>query len=295
MNKFRGTGVAMITPFHTDGTVDYNSLGKLIEHLILGGVEYLVTLGTTGETATLNKNEKKKILAYTAETVAGRRPLIAGVGGNCTQEVLDNLEELDATLFDAILSVSPYYNKPTQEGIYLHYKAIAEHSSLPIILYNVPARTGSNIQAETTLRLANDFKNIIGIKEASGNFEQFNQVLRDKPEAFMFISGDDPLALPLIALGASGVISVVGNAVPQLLTAMIRLGLGGDFAAARELHFQLLELTRLCFVEGNPAGVKAALKLQQIGTDHVRLPLVNASGDLSDAISRSLNKLLVLK
>lgn len=285
----------MITPFHTDGTVDYTSLGKLIEHLISGGVEYLVTLGTTGETATLNKDEKKKILAYTAETVAGRIPLIAGVGGNCTQEVIDNLLELDATQFDAVLSVSPYYNKPTQEGIYQHYKAISENSALPVILYNVPGRTGSNIQAETTLRLANDFKNIIGIKEASGNFEQFNQILRDKPEAFMFISGDDPVALPLIALGASGVISVVGNAVPRVLSDMIRLGLGGDFVAARELHFQLLELTRLLFAEGNPAGVKAALKSQHIGTDQVRLPLVNASGQLTEAICRSLDQLLVWK
>lgn len=292
MNKFHGTGVAMITPFHKDGAVDYESLEKLIDHLISGGVEYLVTLGTTGETATLNKDEKKQILVFTAKAVDGRVPLIAGIGGNYTQEVINNIRELDASKFDAILSVSPYYNKPTQEGIYQHYKAISESSPLPIILYNVPGRTGSNIHAETTLRLANDFKNIIGIKEASGNFDQFNHILRDKPASFLFISGDDPVTLPLIALGAAGVISVVGNAVPKIFSDMVRLGIQGDFSAARELHFQLIEFTRLLFSEGNPAGVKSALNLQGIGTSQVRLPLVNASEALTEAISRSLKQLL---
>jgi 4-hydroxy-tetrahydrodipicolinate synthase len=277
MNRFYGTGVAMVTPFHADGQVDYDGLKTLINYLIDGGVEYLVSLGTTGESATLNSEEKKKVFAFTAEVVAGRVGLIAGIGGNNTHEVIEQLKKFETKGYDAILSASPSYNKPSQEGIYQHYKAIAENTPLPIILYNVPGRTCSNMAAETTVRLANDFKNIIGIKEASGNFDQFNQIMRDKPEGFLLISGDDPVALPMIALGAVGVISVIGNALPRQLSDMIRLCLKGDFKGAQQGHFQLIDFTRLMFTEGSPAGVKTALKELGICGDTLRLPLVQVS------------------
>jgi len=206
MNKFYGTGVAMVTPFHADGEVDYEGLRRLIDFLIEGGVEYLVSLGTTGESVTLSKDEKKKIWSFTAEVNSGRVPLVAGIAGNNTAEVVNEIKAFDTKGYDAILSASPNYNKPTQEGIYQHYKAIAEASPLPVLLYNVPSRTGSNVSAETTIRLANDFKNIIGIKEASGNFDQLNQIARDKPADFLLISGDDPISLPMMALGSVGVI-----------------------------------------------------------------------------------------
>src|SRR5215217_437755 len=260
MKKFHGTGVALVTPFNADGSVDYEGLKNLINYLIDGKVEYLVSLGTTGEASTLNKNEKKKIWEFTAEINNGRLPLVAGIGGNDTASILEDIKEFQGNGYDAILSASPYYNKPTQEGIYQHYKVIGEQSNLPVLLYNVPGRTGSNISAETTCRLAIDCENIIAIKEASGNFDQFNQIMRDKPENFLLISGDDPVALPMIALGAAGVISVVGNALPSQLSDMIRLCLQGDFSTALPMHLNLIEFTRLMFAEGNPAGVKAALK-----------------------------------
>ncbi|MBE9584122.1 4-hydroxy-tetrahydrodipicolinate synthase [Mucilaginibacter sp. JRF] len=291
MNKFFGTGVAMVTPFQPDGQVDFDGLNNLIEHLIDGGVEYLVVLGTTGESATLSKDEKKKIFKFVAEKANGLVPLVAGIGGNDTLEVVELVKAFDATGYDAILSVSPYYNKPTQEGIYQHYKAVAEAAPLPIILYNVPGRTGSNIAAETTIRLANDFKNIIGIKEAAGNFDQFNQILRDMPEGFLFISGDDPVTLPLIALGGAGLISVVGNALPRELTDMVRQCLAGDFKTARKAHFDLIEFTRLMFVEGNPAGVKAALKHLGVCADTLRLPLVPVSPATEQAIISEIKKI----
>src|SRR6185312_4769919 len=220
MNKFHGTGVAIVTPFRASGAVDYDALGKLIDHLIEGGIEYIVSLGTTGESATLTSEERKEVWAFTAKAVNGRVHLVAGIGGNNTAEVAGQVRQFNITGYDAILSASPAYNKPTQEGIYQHYKAIAEASPLPVILYNVPGRTGSNVSAETTVRLAKDFKNIIGIKEASGNFDQLNQIMRDKPEDFLLISGDDPISLPMIALGGVGVISVVGNALPRLFSDM---------------------------------------------------------------------------
>ncbi|MCC8408784.1 4-hydroxy-tetrahydrodipicolinate synthase [Mucilaginibacter sp. UR6-1] len=291
MNKFFGTGVAMVTPFQPDGQVDFDGLNNLISHLIDGGVEYLVVLGTTGESATLNKEEKKKIFKFVSEKVNGRVPLVAGIGGNDTLEVVELVKAFDSTGYDAILSVSPYYNKPTQEGIYQHYKAVADAAPLPIILYNVPGRTGSNIAAETTVRLANDFDNIIGIKEAAGNFDQFNQILRDMPEGFLFISGDDPVTLPLIAMGGAGLISVVGNALPRELSDMVRQCLAGDFKAARKAHFDLIEFTRLMFVEGNPAGVKSALKYIGICSDNLRLPLVPVSPATAQAIISQIKKI----
>lgn len=291
MEKFHGTGVAMVTPFDENGQVDYAGLRNLINYLIDGGVEYLVSLGTTGESVTLSKEEKKKIFAFTAEVNAGRAGLIAGIAGNNTYDVVQQVKEFDTTGYDAILSASPNYNKPTQEGIYQHYKAIAEASALPIILYNVPSRTGSNISAETTVRLANDFKNIIGIKEASGNFDQLNQIMRDKPEDFLMISGDDPISLPMIALGGVGVISVVGNALPRQFSDMIRLCLKGDFKAAQHGHLSLIEFTRMMFVEGSPAGVKTALKALGICGDKVRLPLVQVSPKLAEKIIQETKQL----
>jgi 4-hydroxy-tetrahydrodipicolinate synthase len=284
MNKFYGTGVAMVTPFDGSGQVDYNALEKLIDYLIEGGIDYLVSLGTTGESATLNKDEKKKVWAYTAEVNKGRVPLVAGIGGNNTAEVVEEIKNFDTAGYDAILSASPNYNKPTQQGIYLHYKAIAEAATLPIILYNVPSRTGSNISADTTVKLARDFKNIIAIKEASGNFDQLNHIMRDKPEEFLMISGDDPISFPMIAMGAVGVISVVGNALPKQFSTMIDLCLEGKFKEAQHGHFDLIEFTRLMFVDGSPAGVKTALKELGVCGDTVRLPLVQVNEDVKAKI-----------
>lgn len=291
MKKFHGTGVALVTPFKADGSVDFEGLKNLINYQIEGKVEYLVSLGTTGEASTLNKDEKKKIWEFTAEINNGRLPLVAGIGGNDTAVIAQSIKDFEASGYDAILSASPYYNKPTQEGIYQHYKAISEASALPILLYNVPGRTASNITSETTCRLATDFSNIIAIKEASGNFDQFNQIMRDKPEDFLLISGDDPVALPMISLGAKGVISVVGNALPKQLSDMIRLCLNGDYSKALPLHLSLIEFTRLMFVEGNPAGVKAALKYFKVCEDHVRLPLVRVSSGVESAIIKEIEKI----
>jgi len=291
MNIFYGTGVAMVTPFHADGQIDYDGLRNLIEHLIDGGVEYLVSLGTTGESATLSEAERKQVWAFTAEVVNKRVGLVAGIGGNNTHEVVEQIKSFNTDGYDAILSASPHYNKPTQEGIYQHYKAIAQNSKLPIILYNVPSRTGSTVSAETTVRLAKEFKNIIGIKEASGNFDLFNQLMRDKPEDFLFISGDDPVTLPMMALGGVGAISVIGNALPRQLSDMVRLLLNNDYNGAHAAHFNLIEFTRLMFTEGSPAGVKTALKQLGICGDTVRLPLVQVSEKTADAIAGELKKL----
>jgi len=291
MNKFQGTGVALVTPFNTDGSVDYNGLKNLINHLVEGGIDYLVSLGTTGETATMTKEEKKKVWAYTAEVNDNRLPLVAGIGGNNTLAVAEEMKSFDTNGYSAILSVSPYYNKPTQEGIYQHYKYLAEVSPLDLMLYNVPGRTMSNMSPETTCRLAHDFKNIIATKEASGSFDQFNQIMRDKPEDFLLISGDDPVTLPMMALGASGIISVIGNALPKQFSDMVRLCMAGDFKGATPAHLSLVEFTRLAFAEGNPAGIKAALKQLGICGDTVRLPLVKASSSLEQAIALELEKL----
>jgi 4-hydroxy-tetrahydrodipicolinate synthase len=292
MNKFHGTGVAIVTPFQADGQVDYDGLTNLVNYLIDNGIDYLVSLGTTGENATLSPDEKKKIWAYTAKVVAGRVGLVAGIASNNTLDVVEQVKQFDTTGYDAILSASPAYNKPTQEGIYQHYKAIAQVSKLPIILYNVPSRTGSNVSAETTVRLAKEFKNIIATKEASGNFDQLNQIMRDKPKDFMVISGDDPITLPMIALGAVGVISVVANAIPRHFSDMISLCLDGDYKAAQKPHLDAIEFTRLMFVEGSPAGVKTALKQLNICGDTLRLPLVQVSDPIADRIIQETQKLV---
>jgi 4-hydroxy-tetrahydrodipicolinate synthase len=230
-----GTGVALVTPFRTDGSIDFKSFKKLIQHLISNKVDYLVPMGTTGESVTLSKDEKKAVFDFVLEVNDGRLPVVAGIGGNNTREIGDTLKSFDKSGFTAILSVAPYYNKPNQEGLFQHYKMIAESAPLPVILYNVPSRTGSNMTADTTLRIAHEVKNVLGVKEASGNFEQFMQILKHKPKNFMMISGDDGITLPMIALGANGVISVVGNAFPKDFSNMVRYALAGEYEKARKL------------------------------------------------------------
>ena len=291
MNELHGAGVALVTPFNADGTVDFDSLAQLIDYQIDSGMNYLVSLGTTGEVATLTKDERKRIWDFTVKQVNARVPLVAGIGGNNTAEIVEQIKNFDPTGFCAILSVSPYYNKPVQEGIYQHYKAIAEASPLPIILYNVPGRTGSNMTPATTIRLAKDFKNIVATKEASGNFAQFNEILRDKPADFLLISGDDPATLPMMALGAVGIISVVGNAYPAQVSKLAALCTAGSFTEARKIHNALLEITDLCFVEGNPCGVKYILQEKGIGQDYVRLPLIPVSANIQTAIKVEMQKL----
>lgn len=291
MANFKGTGVAIVTPFKSDKSVDYNALKKLVEHLINNGIDYLVVQGTTGESVTLTKEEKAEILAFVIKINNKRLPIVLGLGGNCTQTILDALKTTNLDGVDALLSVSPYYNKPTQEGIYQHYRAIAEASPKPIILYNVPGRTSSNVLASTTLRLATDFKNIIAVKEASGNIEQAMEIIKNKPAHFLVISGDDALTLPIIASGGDGVISVLANAYPKGFSAMVNAALNGDFKKAQQLHYQYYDLIHYLFCDGNPAGIKAVLKLLKITGDAVRLPLVNVTSATYDKIKIITKKL----
>ena len=293
--RFQGLGIALVTPFRSNGLIDYAGLERLIDHLVNGGVNYVVSMGTTGESVTLSKEEKHQLLAETIAFVRNRVPVVLGVGGNNTAEVIDTLSGFEMDGVDAILSVSPYYNKPTQEGIYQHYKAIAQVSLRPIILYNVPGRTGSNMAAETTLRLARDFKNIIAIKEASGNLGQIGTILKHRPKGFMVISGDDALTLPIIALGGEGVISVVGNALPGEFGSLVHAALKGDIVAARSEHLRLLETIDLLFVEGNPGGIKHVLKILGICEDTMRLPLVNISEDTANKLYHALADAEVVK
>ena len=267
-------GVALITPFKTDGSVDYPALTRMVDHLLTNGADFLCVLGTTAETPTLTTEEKNEIKRIVVERVNGQIPIMLGCGGNNTQAIIDSLKTDDFTGIDAILSVVPYYNKPSQEGIYQHYKAIAESTDLPIVLYNVPGRTGVNMTAETTLRIARDFKNVIAIKEASGNITQMDDIIKNKPENFDVISGDDGITFPLITLGAVGVISVIGNAFPKEFSRMTRLALQGDYANALKIHHSFTELFSLLFVDGNPAGVKAMLNAMGMIENRLRLPLV---------------------
>jgi len=284
MDIFKGTGVAIVTPFNTDQSVDYKSLEKLVNHLISNGIDYLVVQGTTGESVTLSNSEKEATLAFIIKINNGKLPIVLGIGGNCTNTVVEAFKSTNTRGVDAILSVSPYYNKPTQEGIYQHYKAISEASSLPIILYNVPGRTSSNILPATTLRLANDFENIIAVKEAAGDLEQCMEIITNKPADFLVISGDDALTLPLIACGGDGVISVLANAFPKGFSDMVSAAIANDMVNARALHYKYFEMIHYLFVEGNPAGVKAALKELNIMDDAVRLPLVNVSNETNTKI-----------
>lgn len=273
-NKFRGTGVAMVTPFHKQGTIDFTALERLIEHLIKGGVNYLVVQGTTAETATLTREEMNALADFVVEINNKRLPLVLGLGGNNTQEVINKIRTNSLEGYDAILSVTPFYNKPQQRGLYLHYKNIATVSPIPIILYNVPSRTSVNMKPEITLQLANEFDNIIGIKEASGSIEQIMDIIRNKPKDFLVISGDDLLTLPLLGMGADGVISVVANAYPKLFSEMVSLGLKSEMKKAREIHYKLTDFTRSVFADGNPSGIKAALEIMEIISNNLRLPLV---------------------
>ena len=288
--QLQGTGVAIITPFKATMEVDFDALGKLIDFIIEGGIEYIVTLGTTGETATLDTEEQFDIINFTLEKVHGRVPVVVGVGGNNTKEVMENLQSYPLEKAAAVLCASPYYNKPSQEGIFQHYKNLAAASPKPVILYNVPGRTGSNMTAETTLRLAKEVDNIAGIKEASGNMVQCMHILRDRPTDFLVVSGDDHLTLPLIACGMDGVISVAANCFPKDFSDMVRFSLQGDFASARPLHYQCLEGNDLLFAENNPAGVKAFLYELGLIENVLRLPLVPLSDAVHQKIKTYLNR-----
>lgn len=272
--RLKGMGVALITPFNEDGSVDFDSLMKLVDYQLQNGTDFLCVLGTTAETPTLTAEEKREIKNKVIERVNGRIPILLGVSSNCTQNVIDYVQSEDLRGVDALLAAVPYYNKPSQEGIYQHYKAIAEATKLPLVLYNVPGRTGVNMTAQTTLRLARDFDNIIAIKEASGNITQMDDIIKNKPEGFDVISGDDGITFPLITLGAVGVISVIGNAFPKEFSRMVRLSLNGDYKNARTIHHQFTELFNLLFVDGNPAGVKAMLNMMGMINNRLRLPLV---------------------
>jgi len=280
----RGTGVALITPFHSDYSIDYDALGKVIDHVITGGVEYVVSLGTTGETPTLSKEEKIAIANFTYEKVAGRVPVVVGIGGNNTAELIEELRSFPLDKAAAVLSASPYYSKPSQEGLFQHYKALAAVSPKPLLLYNVPGRTGRNLNAATTIRLAKEVKNIAGIKEASGDMAQCMEILRDKPEDFLVVSGDDALTLPQVACGMEGVISVAANSFPRIFTDMVRLCLKGDFEGAKQLNDKLILGYEVLFAENNPAGVKAAMTELKLIGNHLRLPVVPVSAGLQERI-----------
>ena len=284
--NFKGTGVALVTPFLDNGKVDFKSLTKLVNHVIKGKVEYLVVLGTTGESVTLDKEEKAAVVDHVIQAANKRVPVVLGLGGNNTYEILHSIEKQDFKGIDAILSVSPYYNKPSQRGIYQHYKAIAEVTPVPVILYNVPGRTSSNMLADTTLQLAHDFKKIIAVKEASGNIEQCMKIIKNRPKDFLVISGDDALTLPIIACGGDGVISVVANAWPKDFSEMTRQSLEGNFDKARKLHYKLTDIIEQLFADGNPGGIKAALSLMKFCGDHVRLPLVNVNAAVQEKIAQ---------
>ncbi|MBO5659691.1 MAG: 4-hydroxy-tetrahydrodipicolinate synthase [Bacteroidaceae bacterium] len=274
VNRFKGLGVALITPFRSDNSIDIEALDRLVEYQIKGGVDFLCIMGTTAETPTLTTEEKQMLKNHLVERVAGRVPLLMGCGGNSTAAVVNELQSFDWKGIDGILSVCPYYNKPSQEGLYQHYRALAQASPLPIVLYNVPGRTGVNMTAETTLRLARDFENIVAIKEASGNITQMDDIIKNKPENFDVISGDDGITFPLITLGAVGVISVIGNALPYEFSRMVRLALRGEYESARTIHHKFPELFKLLFVDGNPAGVKAMLSEMGMIQNQLRLPLI---------------------
>ena len=282
--KLTGTGVALVTPFHKDGSIDYKAYEKLIRHVIKGKCEYIVPLGTTGESVTLTKDEKKAILKCAIAANNGNVPLVLGLGGNNTTEILQSFREYDFAGVDAILSVSPMYNKPSQKGIIQHYKLLAGECPVPVILYNVPSRTGSNLTAETTLTLAHDCKNVIGVKEASGNMEQTMDIIRERPDNFLVLSGDDGITLPLVAAGADGVISVIANAYPKAMSEMVRQSLKYNFKKAQALHYDLFPLHPLLYAEGNPSGIKNVLKQLGICEEHQRLPLVPVSKHLSTRI-----------
>ena len=285
MKELIGTGVALVTPFNDDKSVDFEGLKRLVNYQIGNGINYLVILGTTGEPATLTSEEKKQVIAAIIEVNNGRLPLVLGIGGNNTMAVVEEIKSTDLSDFTAVLSVSPYYNKPTQEGIYQHFKAIAQVSPKPIILYNVPSRTGANVLPDTVIRLANEFKNIVAVKEAAGSIVQAMRLVQNKPKDFLVISGDDMIALSMVLSGGAGVISVIGQGLPKDFSQMIQFGLNGNVSKANELQYKLMNSIDYIFEEGNPAGIKALLKKSNICSENVRLPLVNASYDLQQKLN----------
>ena len=294
MNELIGIGVALVTPFNIDGTVDYKSLRSLVEYNIQNGTDYLVISGTTGESVTINKEEKHKIIETVASVNAGRLPLVIGIGGNNTAAVVKEIRETDLSIFTAVLSVAPYYNKPTQEGLYQHFKEVAKACSIPLILYNVPGRTSKNMEPSTTLRLARDFKNIIAVKEAGNDPDQYLELLNNKPKDFLIISGDDDLVLDVVLKGGAGVISVIGQALVKDFSEMIHKGLDGDKIASKNIEKKVMPLIKLIFKENNPAGIKAVLNLMGLCNDVVRLPLVPASNMLRLEIEKNISSFRLL-
>jgi len=289
-NKFIGTGVALVTPFNLDLSIDHEALAKIVNYNIENGVEYLVICGTTGESVTITKQEKRDVIETITKANNGRVPMVLGIGGNNTALIVEEIKATDLSNIDAILSVSPYYSKPTQEGIYQHFKAISQASPVDIILYNVPGRTSKNMEPETTLRLAENFENIIAIKEAGNKVAQYLQLIKDKPDGFLVISGDDDLALGVALAGGSGVISVIGQAFPKEFSEMVRLGIQGNAKEAYKFHFRLMDITDYIFEENNPAGIKAVLQGINLCKDYVRLPLVPATQQLKEKINTFIQR-----
>jgi 4-hydroxy-tetrahydrodipicolinate synthase len=290
VKKFRGTGVAIVTPFKNDSSIDFAALGRVVNHVIAGGVNYIVVLGTTGESVTLTKEEKKAVISYVIEVTDSRIPIVVGIGGNSTQEVINCIRHTNMCGVDGILSVAPYYNKPNQRGLIQHFKAIATSSSVPVIMYNVPGRTCSNITSETCIELANECENIVAIKEASGDMAQIMRIIKGKPDSFSVISGDDMMTIPIIASGGSGVISVLANAFPAATSDLVTNSLKSNFKSAREIHLRYLEMIELLFIDGNPAGVKAMLNIMNLCLNNLRLPLVPVNRAIYSRIQKAIDE-----
>lgn len=291
MKKFRGTGVAIVTPFKNDSSIDFAAMGRVVNHVIYGGVNYIVLMGTTGESVTLSKDEKKALTSYVLEAINDRVPLVIGIGGNNTQDIINSLKHTNLKGVDGILSVAPYYNKPNQRGLFEHFKAIATCSPIPVILYNVPGRTCSNISSDTCLQLAHECENIVAIKEASGDMNQIMRIIKGKPENFNLISGDDMMTLPIIAAGGTGVISVLANAFPSQCNELVNYSLKHNFKSAREIQFRFLEMIDLLFTEGNPAGVKAMLNIMNLCQNILRLPLVPVTKPTYNRIQKAIEEI----
>ncbi|HUX56716.1 MAG TPA: 4-hydroxy-tetrahydrodipicolinate synthase [Bacteroidales bacterium] len=290
MKIFKGTGVAIVTPFKNDSSIDFAAFGRVINHVIEGGVNYIVAMGTTGESVTLTKDEKNALISFTTEAIDNRIPLVVGIGGNNTQDVINFIRQSNLTGVDGILSVVPYYNKPNQRGLFQHFKAIATCSPIPVILYNVPGRSCCNISSDTCLELAHECENIIAIKEASGDISQIMRIIKDKPENFSVISGDDTMTIPIIAAGGSGVISVLANAFPSHVSEIVTHSLKNNYKSAREIQFRFLEMIELLFIEGNPAGVKAMLNIMNLSQNNLRLPLVTVSRTIYTRIQKAIEE-----
>jgi 4-hydroxy-tetrahydrodipicolinate synthase len=292
IKKFRGTGVAIVTPFKNDLSIDFAALGRVVNHVINGGVNYIVVLGTTGESVTLTKDEKKAIISYVIEVNAERIPLVVGIGGNNTQEVINLIRQSNLTGVDGILSVAPYYNKPNQRGLFQHFKAIANSCPVPVIMYNVPGRTCSNISSETCIELANECDNIVAIKEASGDIAQIMRIIKGKPDNFSVISGDDMMTIPIIACGGSGIISVLANAFPAVTSELVSNAMKSNYKSAREIQLRFLELTELLFIDGNPSGVKAMLSIMALCQNNLRLPLVPVNKAIYTRIQKAIEEVI---